>query len=117
MSSFIIFSTAFRGGLKPLFRDREWNKEERARDKKDKKVNWYKGGSKNEIDYKTVLFVHVTKGGKLIKEKKQREEEINRFSTERIKIVEGGGVQMKNFMVKKNPFPNTKCEKKKCIIC
>ena len=47
----------------------------------------------------------------------KREVEINRFSTERNKIVEGGGVQMKNFMVKKNPFPSTKCEKKKVIIC
>ena len=63
-----------------------------------------------EIDYKTDLFVPVTKGGKLVKEMKQRELEINRFSTERIKIVEGGGVQMKNLMVKKNPFPSTKCE-------
>ena len=53
----------------------------------------------------------------MIKELKQREEEINRFSTERIKIIEGGGVQMKSFMVEKNPFPNTKCEKKKCILC
>ena len=104
-------------GIKPLFRDREWNKEERAKDKKNKKLNWYNGGSKNEIEYKTVLFVPVTKGGKLVKELKQREEEINRFSKERIKIVEGGGVQMKDFMVKKNPFPSTKCEKKKCIIC
>ena len=80
-------------------------------------MNLYNGSGKNEIEYKTVLFVPVTKGGKWIKELKQREEEINRFSTERIKIIEGGGVQMKSFMVKKNPFPNTKCEKKKCILC
>ena len=104
-------------GVKPLYRSREWNKEEREKDKKDKKINWYKDKNKTEVEYKTVLFVPVTKGGKLVKEMKQREEEINRFSTERIKIVEGGGVQMKNLMVKKNPFPNTKCEKKKCIIC
>ena len=59
----------------------------------------------------------MTKGGQLVKELKQREEEINKFSDERIKIVEGGGVMMKNIMVKKNPFPNSKCEKKKCLIC
>ena len=83
------------------------------------KVNWYKGNgnNKNNIEYKTVLFVPVTKGGKLAKELKQREEEINKYSEERIKIVEGGGVLMKNIMVKKNPFPISKCEKKKCLIC
>ena len=94
-----------KAGIKPLFRDREWNKEERSKAKKAQKVNWYKGCGKNEIEYKTVLFVPVTKGGKLMKELKQREEEINKFSKERIKIVEGGGIQMKNILVKKNPFP------------
>ena len=69
-------------GIKPLFRDRTWNKEERNRNNRDKKLNWYNGSGKNEIEYKTVLFVPVTKGGKLVKELKQREEEINRFSTE-----------------------------------
>ena len=104
-------------GTKPLFRNKEWNKEDRAKSKKAQKLNWYKGSSKSEIEYKTVLFVPVTKGGKLMKELKQREEDINKFSKERIKIVEGGGIQMKNILVDKNPFPLTKCDKKKCIIC
>ena len=52
-----------------------------------------------------------------MKELKEREEEINKFSDERIKIVEGGGVQMKSILVQKNPFPNPKCEKKGCLIC
>lgn len=103
-------------GTKPLFRNKEWNKEERSRSKEAQRHNWYKGSSKSEIEYKTVLFVPVTKGGKL-KELKQREEEINKFSKERIKIVEGGGIQMKYILVKKNPFPVTRCDKKKCIIC
>ena len=57
-------------GVKPMFRNREWNKEERSRDKIDKRVNWYKNSGKNEIEYKTVLFVPVTRGGKLVKELK-----------------------------------------------
>ena len=48
---------------------------------------------------------------------KKREDEINKYSDERIKIVEGGGVQMKNLLVVKNPFPNTVCEMRKCILC
>ena len=48
---------------------------------------------------------------------KKREEEINRNSDERIKIVEGGGVKMKNLLVAKNPFPNTECEMRQCVLC
>ena len=52
-----------------------------------------------------------------MKELKKREEEINKNSKERIKIVEGGGIKMKDILVKKNPFPNQGCEKKKCLLC
>ena len=48
---------------------------------------------------------------------KKREEEINRNSNERIKIIEGGGVKMKDMLVVKNPFPNKTCEMRKCILC
>ena len=81
----------------------------------DIKNNWYRNNGK--IEYKSVLFVPVTKGGVLAKEMKKREEEINRYSKERIKIVEGGGVQMKSILVQKNPFPNLKCDMKKCLLC
>ena len=102
-------------GIKPLFRSREWNKEERYLAKKDKKLNWYKNSEK--IEYKTVLIVPVTKDGKLLKELQQREEKVNKCSNERIKFIEDGGVRMRDLMVKKDPFPNMKCDKKKCVLC
>ena len=105
-----------QSGIKPLYRDREWNKAERNQQKQSRKLNWYKG-SDEKIEYKSVLFVPVTKGGRLAKEMKTREEEINKYSKERIKIVEGGAIQMKNMLVNKNPFPTQTCEIKKCIIC
>ena len=91
----------------------------RMEQKERKQINWYKnyGTGSNSVEYKSVLFVPVTKGGILAKELKKREEELNRFKKERIKIVEDGGVQLKNFLVQKDPFPITKCEKKKCLIC
>ena len=103
-------------GTKPLYRDREWKKEERIDSKKDKKVNWYNTGNQG-IEYKSVLFVPVTKGGKLVKEIRKREEELNRNCTERIKIIEGGGVKLKNLLVDKDPFPTMECDMKKCILC
>ena len=84
-----------KNGTKPMYRSREWNKEDRDLKKNNRKLNWYKTGQK-EIEYKSVLFVPITKGGKLLKEMKKREHEINKNSNERIKIVEGGGVQLGN---------------------
>ena len=103
-------------GTKPMYRSRDWNREERDKKKSERKFNWYNVGNK-EIGYKSVLFVPITKGGKLLKVMKQREEEINKYSDERIKIVEGGGVQMKNLLVVKDPFPTQACEMRKCILC
>ena len=107
---------ADKDGTKPLFRDRNWNREQRNDEKMNRRLNWYKS-EKNGIEYKSILFVPVTKGGTLAKELKKREEEINKNSKERIKIVEGGGTKMKDILVVKNPFPSTTCEKKKCLLC
>ena len=112
-------------GEKPLYRDKKWQQDERKQEHEKRKLNWYKAcqnghnkqTNKNEIvKYNTVLFVPVTKGGILAKELKIREAEINKYSKTRIKIVEDGGVQLKNFLVEKNPFPQLKCEKK-CFVC
>ena len=105
-----------KSGIKPLFRNRDWNKLERSKAKNERKTNWYKIGA-GDIDYKTILLVPVTKGAVLLRALQKREEEINRNSDERIKMVEGGAMQMKNLLVNKNPFPSTTCEMKKCILC
>ena len=110
-----------QSGEKPFYRDKNWNRELRNKQKEGKKLNWYKstntGNSQSKIEYKSVLFVPVTKGGQLAKELKQREEELNRFSKNRIKIVENGGMELKHFLVQNDPFLKPKCNKKKCFIC
>jgi hypothetical protein len=103
-----------RAGIKPLFRYPSWNKEKRKKEKEVKVRNWYKSG--NKIEYKSLLFVPVTKGSTLAKELQKCEEEINIFSKDRIKIVEDGGVKLKDMLVKKDPFPTPKCGKK-CLVC
>ena len=99
-----------------MYRSRNWNKNERLENKSMKRVNWYKN-VRHGTEYKTVLFVPVTKGSILAKELRNREEEINRFSKERIKIQESGGINIKDFLIQKDPFPKNKCEKAKCLIC
>ena len=64
-----------------------------------------------------MLFVPITKGSLLAKELKQREFEINKNSNERIKITESSGIDIKDFLINKNPFPEQKCEEKKCLVC
>ena len=44
--------------IKPLYRSRSWNNEERTKSKEIKKQNWWKVGSKT--DFKSVFFVPPT---------------------------------------------------------
>ena len=90
-----------RNNVKPLFRDRLWKKEERENSKKEKKLNWYKNEGKTKIKYKSILFVPPTPGGILVKQLKEREEELNRHREDRIKIVEKGGIKIENILTKK----------------
>ena len=96
--------------IKPLYRSRSWNTEERNKSKEIKKQSWWKSGSKT--DFKSVFFVPPTPGGMLAKELRKREVELNKNSTERIKIVESGGIKIKNILATKNPFQKTKCTHK-----
>ena len=103
-------------GEKPLYRSKYYKKDIREDEKIKKRKNWYKNGQK-ETEYITVLFVPITKGGLLAKELRKHEYELNRNSKYRIKIVENGGIQLKNFLIQKDPFPKLKCDRIKCIIC
>ena len=72
-------------------------------------IQKWKGQNWNQVEYKSVLFVPVTKGGVLAKELQKREEEINKSSKQKNKIVEDGGEKIKDFLVCKDPFPTLKC--------
>ena len=106
-----------KSGVKPLFRNRSWNKENRMQTKESKKKHWYKNTQNSETNYKTILFVPPTPGSILLKELRQREEELNKNNEERIKIVEKGGVKIEKMLTVKNPFKNEKCEEKWCPLC
>ena len=59
--------------VKPIFRSREWNADEREKLKAEKKFNWW-NNKEADIQYTSVLFGTLTPGGswpkKLEKEKK-----------------------------------------------
>ena len=102
-------------GLKPLFRDRLWNFEERMKAKKNKKLNWYKNNEKSK--YTSVMMVPPTPGSVLVKELQRREEEVNKYNDERFKMVETGGVKIEDILTKKNPFKKEKCDENDCPLC
>jgi hypothetical protein len=101
----------------PELGNRTWNRENRIQSKEDKGKNWYKNGKKSEKVYKSILFVPPKPGSVLLKEIRNREEELNKHNKERIKIVEKGGVKVDQLLKKKNPFKEEKCEDKWCPLC
>ena len=105
-----------KDGVKPLFRSRDWNAEERKNLKKDKKFNRW-NNKNSEIQYTTVMFVTPTPGGVLLKDLKRREKELNGNNKERIKFEEKGGLKMKDILTSKNPFKNSQCTQKTCPLC
>ena len=105
-----------KNDIKPMYRNREWNLEERQNQKINKKSNWW-NSAKSEVQYKSVLFVTPTPGEVLAKEIRKRLEEINKNEAEKIKIVEKGGLKMRNVLGSKNPFKKEKCIQQTCPLC
>ena len=58
-------------GIKPLYRSRDWNAEERILLKSKKIKNWWNTVN-SKIRYKSVLFVTPTPGGVLMKDVQRR---------------------------------------------
>ena len=75
--------------------------------KSKKKFNWW-NTENSKIQYKSVLFVTPTPGGALAKELRKREEELNKNNQERIKIVEKGGLKMKDILTTKKSIQKVK---------
>ena len=105
-----------RNGTKPLYRSKTWNMEERQKTKLNKKHNWW-NNEKSKTQYKSVLFVTPTPGGVLASELRKREADLNKFSEERIKIVEKGGLKIKDILSSRKPGQNSNCSKKTCPLC
>ena len=70
-----------KNNVKPMYRSRDWNLEERQLSKAKKKFNWW-NSAKSKIQYKTVLFVTPTPGDVLAKELREREAELNKEQRE-----------------------------------
>ena len=98
-------------GVRPLFRPKDWKKEERANLKRKNKHEWAtKGGCLAPI------FVPSTPGGELMKRMKKV---INNESKAgvKFKLVEVGGRTLKSSLQTSNPTGTPACQDIDCICC
>ena len=98
-------------GVKPLNRPRDWNKEERRRNKAQKKHNWSaKGG------FIAPIFVPATPRGELAKTLR---EIADREAVDglKFKIIETGGVSVERAVRNSNPTATPGCPNQDCLAC
>ena len=104
-----------RKGERPLYRTKQWRQKERAKERRQKKDNWYKKESKgkgNKDEIKSVLFVQPTKDSIL---KKKYEEVIGRSKC-KVKVIERAGKNIGQKLQKSYPFAKEKC-RDECFVC
>jgi hypothetical protein len=89
----------------PLYRPRDWNRQERDKKKKIKKVSWYKPAD-------AVLFLPPTPRSELA----SMMEEVLRTSTWRVKVVERAGKSINNQISTLDPFSSQDCGRANCFV-
>lgn len=100
-----------RNGVRPIFRPKTWEKEERKKAKEVKKLNWAtKGG------HIAPIFVPTTPGGTLLKMMRQVAETEAKGGI-KFKIMEIGGKTIKRTLQRSNPTATPGCEDADCIAC
>ena len=98
-------------GEEPLYRPRDWKRVERAKCRRAKKGEWFKGGEQGN---ETVIFVPATPGGEL----KRRYQEVIRAAKVKVGVSEVPGANLKKRLQKSDPFKERKCnDSEKCMVC
>jgi hypothetical protein len=106
-----------RTGVRPLYRDRSWRKEERSREKERKKAGWFKqlGGQKSDFP----LFCPASPGSRLAERWRRVAEEVRVSSggLVRATVVEQAGVPLSALLVDPLPGGQDLCEEADCNPC
>ena len=98
-------------GIRPIFRQKHWKREERKKEKERKKKEW--GTEKGHI---APIFVPATPGGELAKAMQIVADE-NAEEGIHFNIVEVGGKTIKSELQSSNPTETSGCNKENCIGC
>ena len=99
-------------GERPLYRNKNYKKEEKAEEKENKKKNWFKG--KGGKQHNSVIFIPATPNSILKKEV----EKIAIRTGIKVKVVEKAGEKMVDYLKRfdKTNKP-TKCMEEDCMVC
>ena len=95
-------------GERPLYRPRTWKLQEREKERKEKKLNWFKRGGDEAL-----MIIPQTPNSLLLR---MYQEEIKRSGL-KIHVTEKGGIQLKHQLQRSNPFQRKKCERTNCLLC
>ena len=104
-------------GETPLYRPRDWKRDERRRQKEYKKVGWYKklGGQTNDFP----IFCPSSPGSRLAKEWRRELEEIKESSGGLIRgyVAEQSGTPLSAILFDNQIGESDKCGKQECNPC
>ena len=95
-------------GERPLYRPKSWNSQEREKQRKAKKLDWYKKGGKESL-----MIIPKTPGSRLLR---MYQEEVKKSGLP-IYITERAGIQLKRHLQRSNPFQPERCSRSDCLIC
>ena len=98
-------------GKRPLYRPKDYKKQERKNAKEKKKHQWAKKGG-----HIAPIFVPPTPGNQLLKDMRAVAEREARDGI-RFNIIESGGATIKSKLQKSNPTAAPGCDKEECICC
>ena len=119
----------------PLHRPAAITLKTRLHKKLTQRENWFKGKKKNHesknknqnknIKKKedfvppivSVMFVQQTPNSQLLQQLRQTESKIMAVTGDRVKLVERSGTKLRHMLVSSDPWRNTKCSDKKCLVC
>ena len=98
-------------GKRPIFRRKDYMREDQKRAKESKRHNWAKKGG-----YLAPIFVPATASSKLLKMMKERAKETEKEGI-RFNLIEAGGTTIRREIQKSNPTATPGCSKVDCWCC
>jgi hypothetical protein len=116
-SAFAIYETKVsedQNGIRPLYRHREFKREEREKKKARSRETWYQG--EENAPNMAPLIVDPTPNGTMYNEMLQVCKEFKATHKIGIKVVQRGGQKLSR-AIKSNPLGSAGCLREKCSVC
>ena len=64
-----------------------------------------------------ILFVPRTRNGELAAKLRLKEQELNKFTKQKVKIIERNGKRVEHILCKSDPIGDNLCGRTECLMC